>query len=65
LDGYPHWKIEVIDLFTDDESNAAGNKGPATAVVSFHKEDLLPQTKMRLDAQESLTQCDKDSNMED
>jgi hypothetical protein len=55
LDRFPHWKIKIVNLFADDESNSANDERPATAVISLHKEDFLPQTKMRLDAQESLT----------
>jgi hypothetical protein len=64
LNRLSHWKIEVVRLLANNESNSTG-KGAAATVVAFDKEDFLPQTPVRFDTKKSLTEGDENSKMED
>jgi hypothetical protein len=60
-----HWEVEVVNFFTSNKPNSTNDERPTTAVVSFHEENLLPQTKVGLNAQERFTDGNKNGKMKD
>jgi hypothetical protein len=64
LDRVGEFHIEVIDIGADGDANATYIVDDALRVVAPEEENAFPEAPVRVDAQETLTEGDKDGDME-
>jgi hypothetical protein len=65
LDGVGEFDVEIFDVRTNTDNNAANVVGDVVGAITAEAEDTLPQSPIRLDPEEALTQCDKNRHVED
>ena len=65
LDGVGEFDVEVLAVRTNTDNNAADVIGDAVGAITADAENALPQSPIRLDSEEALTQCDKNRHVED
>jgi hypothetical protein len=41
LDRFPHCKVEVVYIFSDDKTNSTGDKGTITTIVALDKKNIF------------------------
>jgi hypothetical protein len=65
LDGVFHREVEAVHLLTNDKADPSYNVGSAAPAVVLDEKYLLPQALVRVDAEESLADGDKDCEVQD
>jgi hypothetical protein len=64
LDGVGELHVKVVDIRTDADANATHVVDDVLRVVAPEEENAFPEAPVRVDAQETLTEGDKDGDME-
>ena len=65
LDGVGEFDVEIINVGSNADANAAHIVDDVAGVVAPEVENALPQAPMRMGAEEALAQSDKNRNVED
>ena len=65
LDRVGEFDVEIFDVRTNIDNNAANVVGDVVGAITAEAENTLPQSPIRLGPEEALTQCDENRDVED
>ncbi|KAK1605208.1 hypothetical protein QYE76_028881 [Lolium multiflorum] len=65
LDRIRKFDVEIIDVRSNTDDDAANIIGDAVGAITAEAEDAFPQSPVRLDSEKAFAQCDKDRHVQD